>query len=109
MCDGTRRTDVLITAGLLRIAVELDGPLHGVHDARSGVIGPAGGTQLRDFLLRADGLDVLHVPATDGRRAFYFASPPFVAWLRAELAQRGVFAATAGATPAAGVWLEQGS
>ena len=100
MCDGTRCVDILVTAGPRRVAIEVDGPVHFVHDVDGVPVGRDGRTRLRDALLRADGLDVLSVPV-EGKAPAHFASPAFVAWLRSELDHRGINVGEVGSAPAA--------
>jgi hypothetical protein len=89
VCDGTRRANILVTAGAQRVIIEADGPMHFVRDADDAIVCEDGRTRLRDHLFCAAGYEVLSVRVED-RQSANFCKPEFVEWLRDELEQRGL-------------------
>jgi hypothetical protein len=89
VCDGTRRADVLVTAGAQRVIVEADGPMHFVREADGAIVCEDGRTQLRNHLFRIAGYEVLSVRVEDQHPAD-FHKPEFFQWLRSELQGRAV-------------------
>jgi hypothetical protein len=90
VCDGTRRADILVTAGAQRVIIEADGPMHFVRDADGAIVCEDGGTRLRNHLFCAAGYEVLSVRVED-RQPADFCKPDFVEWLRDELKRQGLY------------------
>jgi hypothetical protein len=89
VCDGTRRADLLITAGTQRVIIEADGPTHFVRDAGGAIVCEDGRTQLRNHLFRVAGYEVLSVRVEDKHPADLL-KPEFSQWLLSELQGRAV-------------------